>query len=210
MWSQPVPSAHHRSPYYLSVFLSGNTCLPSLYKVPLLPYEQVLSQVGQWQIIESACCLMQNVLVLCKRPWPALLAHLVPCEPQGWSARQCSLVHGHFCIPAGLAYAQILCSILSRGLHFHHWPLHLLCYTYLPEDHSVPEAICEGSIPSGVHEHPRGCHCCCMGVLDYGTLLCSVTVMLGSHVMSISNACAVVSSAMSTACCCYSSAGCLY
>ncbi len=112
---------------------------------------------------------MQDVLVLCKRPWPALLAHLVPREPQGRSASQCSLVHGHICIPAGLAYAQILCSILSRGFHFYHWPLHLLCYTYLPEDHSFQETICEGGVSSGVHEHPGGCHCCCMGVPDYGT-----------------------------------------
>ena len=139
-------------------------------------------------------CLMQDVLVLCKRPRPALLPHLVPCESQGWSPSQCSLVHGHFCIPPGLAYAQILCSVLSRGFHFHHWPLHLLCYTHLAEDHSVQEAICQGGVSSGIYEHPCGCHCCCMGIPDYGMLLQSVAATQGSHVMSISNVCIVVPS----------------
>ena len=158
----------------------------------LLFFSQVPSRIGQWQILESAYCWIQDVLVLCKRPLPALFTHLVPRESQGRSSSQCCLVHGHLCLPAGLANAQILCSLLSRGFHFNHWPLHLLCYTYLFEDHSFQETICEGGIPSGVHEHSRGCHCCCVGVPYYGTSLRSVTVLQGSHVMSISNVCGVV------------------
>jgi len=68
----------------------------------------------------------------------------------------------------------------------------------------------KGAFHLGFMSIPCGCHCCCMGVPDYGTLLQFMTMMQGSWVLSIPVVCITVSSPISTACCRYSSAGHLF
>ena len=117
---------------------------------------------------DNSISSLQDVLVICQRPWTPFLTHLVKGQPQSGRPRQCSLVHGHICIPVGAAHAQVVRGLLSCGFHFHHWALHLLCYSHCAEDHIVQETVCEGRLPPWLHEHSGGYCGSALGCLNHG------------------------------------------